>query len=78
MMRYFFDFDDGRRQLRDDDGSEMPDLQASQDEAVDFLFEILRCKLRGEERRDFTATVRDEAGHIVFRATLSLVTERLH
>lgn len=75
MPRYFFDIDDGENQFRDDDGMEMPHLEAAGAEAVRVLPDVAREVLPDGDRRAFVSVVRDETGDVVFRATLSLVAE---
>ena len=75
MPRYFFDIDDGESQFRDEDGMEMPHLEAARDEAVRVLPDVAREVLPDGDRRTFASVVRNETGDVVFRATLSLVAE---
>ena len=77
MPRYFFDTYDGEAFIRDEDGLVLEDLQQARDEAVLALPDIARETLPDGDRRDYVVEVRDEAGRKVWRATLSLVVERL-
>ncbi len=75
MPRYFFDTSDGDRLIRDDEGLEMQDLEAVKVEAQKTLPHMAKDALPDGEQRTFVVSVRDEAGQVVVRATLSLVVE---
>ena len=77
MARFFFDIDDGERLFVDNEGTECRDLEAAITEAVAVLPELARDRVRGGDQRDLVATVRHERGQPLFRARLSLTTERL-
>ncbi len=74
MPRYYFDIDDGVREMRDGDGHDCADDSAMRNLAVGILPDIARDEFSGSDRRDLTVRVRDETGHIVFVANLSLVS----
>ena len=75
MPRYFFDIDDGDHQHHDDEGIDLADVEAARKEAIRALPDVARDVLPDGDRRDFTSSVRTEAGRVVFRAKLSLVAE---
>ena len=75
---YFFDVDDGDRTIRDDTGTEFPDVEAARTAGMEILPEVACDRLRDNERFIFTSNVRDEDGEVVFRAVMSLVIERLN
>ena len=75
MPRFFFDTDDGERQDRDDEGQELPDMEAARKAAIGVLPDMARDVLPDGDRRDFTTSVRTEHDDVVFRAKLSLVAE---
>ena len=83
MPHYFIDTQDGERCISDEDGIDLPGLHEACDEAVRVLPAIARDLLsRGNPRPcgdqlELVATVRDERGLPLFRAALSLRTERL-
>jgi hypothetical protein len=77
MPRFFFDTNDGDRILRDEDGSDLAGIGEAKAEAVKALAEVARSGLAGGDYREFAFNVRDEGGHTVFRARLTLVIESL-
>ena len=69
MGRYFFDISD-RKFIRDEVGSELPDLTAARREAVDAMAELL--KGRGDEfwsGDEWELHCRDEHGIYLFTLT---------
>jgi hypothetical protein len=62
MPRYFFDIHDGEHFAPDNTGVELEDLRAAKDEAKKAL-------------PDIVVVVKDEGGHELLRATLSLAVE---
>ena len=56
-------------------GLELEGLEAAKDEARKALSEIVKEEMPDGYRRDFTVDVKDAAGQIVWRITLSLVVE---
>jgi hypothetical protein len=75
MSRYFFDTDDGDFRSQDDEGMELPDAEAARLAALDVLPDMARDKLPDGDRRSFSVRVRDEAGAVLYSATLDLVGE---
>jgi hypothetical protein len=75
MPRFFFDTHDGEDFTPDREGVELEGLEAATDEAKKTLPEIVKDEMPDGDRRDFTVTVKNEAGQIVWRVTLSLVVE---
>jgi hypothetical protein len=75
MPRYYFDIHDGETFTQDLEGMVLEDIEAAQAEAQRALSEVAKDKLPDKNRRDFTATVRDEAGQTVLRITLLLRVE---
>jgi hypothetical protein len=75
MPRYFFDIHDGERFVPDRIGLELDGPEAAKAEAVKALPDIVKDYMPDGDRRDFTADIKDEAGQIVWRITLSLVVE---
>jgi hypothetical protein len=75
MPRFFFDIHDGEKFTPDRQGLDLDDLEAAKAEAKKTLPEIVKDELRDGDRRDFTVDVKDVAGQIVWRVTLSLVVE---
>ncbi|ANY84986.1 hypothetical protein BB934_42975 (plasmid) [Microvirga ossetica] len=75
MPRFFFDIHDGEDFAPDRQGVDLDDLDAAKDEARKALRDVIWDKLPVGDRRDFTVDVKNTAGEIVWRATLSLVVE---
>ena len=76
MSRFFFDTDDGHSRIIDDEGSELPDIDAARHEAVAVLPEMVRERLPVGESQTFTCVVRDEANSIIYTASLTFVGAR--
>ena len=76
-QRFFFDTYDGETLTRDEDGLVLEDLEQARDEAVQTSPDLARETLPHADRRDYVVEVRDEAGRKVWRASLSLVVDRL-
>jgi hypothetical protein len=75
MPRFFFDSHDGDDFTPDREGVDLEDLDAAKEEAKKALRDIIWDELPVGGRRDFTVDVKDVAGQIVWRVTLSLVVE---
>jgi hypothetical protein len=77
MSRYFFDFRNGRRSMRDDEGVEFADLEAVRSEVMNSLPAMAADEiLRNGDWFDFEMTVRNATGPIM-RANLSFAFNRL-
>jgi C4-type Zn-finger protein len=77
VPRYFFEIHDGEHFTSDYVGIELDGLEAAKAEAKKALPDIAKDKMPDGDRRDFTVIVKDEVGHEVLRAKLSLVVESL-
>ena len=75
MPRFFFDIHDGEDFTPDRQGVDLDDLDAAKDEARKALRDVIWDELPVGDRRDFTVDVKNTAGEIVWRVTLSLVVE---
>jgi hypothetical protein len=75
MPRYFFDTFDGGRFFRDDIGVQFESLAPAKAEAQRFLPEMARDALPDGNHRTFVVSMRDEAGTVLVRMSLSLVVE---
>jgi hypothetical protein len=75
MPRFFFDIHDGEMFTPDREGLELESLEAAKDEAKRTLPDIVKDEMPDGDRRDFTVDVKNAAGQIVWRITLSLVVE---
>ncbi len=77
MPRYFFDTDDGQREIIDDDGSELSGPDAAKDAALGLLPPFARAALIGDGSRNVRVNVRNEAGDVVYTASMTLRTKWL-
>jgi hypothetical protein len=75
MARFFFDIHDGENFTPDREGLELADLEAAKAEAKRALLDMVKDNMPDGDRRDFTVDVKNAAGQIVWRVTLSLVVE---
>jgi hypothetical protein len=75
MARYFFDTDDGDTFVEDDEGQELPNAEAAREAALAALPGMARDKMPDGDHRTFCATVRDDAGTVIYTARLTLVGE---
>ena len=72
MPRYFFDTDDGERQIQDKDGIDLPIFDDIRATVRDLLFDLGHAELLSGKDRVFTAAVRDERGITVYRGSMLL------
>ena len=78
MPRYFFDISD-RSFHRDEEGSECEDFGAARELAMRSLPEIARFAIPSDgDNQAFVVLVRDEAGAVVYTATLTYAGVRLN
>lgn len=75
MPRYFIDTNDGDSFVEDEMGYDLPDAGAARDAAQAALPDMARDKIPDGDGRTFRASVRDEAGTVLYKVTLSLVGE---
>jgi hypothetical protein len=73
MARYYFDWRDNDDFLEDDEGMDLPDLEAAKVEACRSLIERARDVLPGADRHSLSIEVRDRLRHLVL--TIALVLE---
>jgi len=80
MRRYFFDIHDGEGVISDEEGMELLNMDAVQDEAANALMDIARSRVRSANGngsvRQLTIEVRDEGG-LVICAKFTFEIERL-
>ncbi len=75
MPQFFFDTDNGQLPLRDEEGCELPDCQASRRIALEALTEMAGDPLPNADSRRCTVAVRDAAGRTIYRAWVELAGE---
>ena len=73
MTRYFSDLDDGKTKYVDMIGTELADVELVSEEALGFLSIVFKDD-HSDGDRVIAVSVRDEAGHVVYRSTLTLQT----
>ena len=76
MARYFFDVQDGKPHVRDDDGAEFDNLDAAVQAAARSAAEIGTNRLAKGDRSDVILVVRDERNQRVCTLTASMKIER--
>jgi hypothetical protein len=75
VPRFFFDTHDGKRSISDKAGLALESPGAAKAIAQAALLDMVRDALPADDRRTFIVSVMDEAGQVVVRTTLSLVSE---
>ena len=75
MPHYFFDTHDGGPLLVDEEGLELAGLEEARREALSGLADLARDVVPEAKQNSMGVSVRDEAGRIVFRASLALQVE---
>ena len=75
MPRYYFDTHDGGDLVTDDEGQILDGPASVRAEALEALAGIAKDALPRDKGDAMMVSVRDKAGEIVFRATLSLTVE---
>jgi hypothetical protein len=62
MPRFFFDFDDGSMIVRDDEGTDLPDVAAARREAYEMVAQVAADSVPGETPVSLHVVVRDDCG----------------
>ena len=75
MPRYFIDTNDDDLFVEDDEGQDLPDAEAAREAAQAALPDMARDKMPDGEGRTFYACVRDQAGVVIYKVTLTLAGE---
>ena len=75
MPRFFFDTYDGDFFAPDNEGQDLEGIEAAKLMAQEALPNMAEDKLPDGDQRVFVVSVRDEAGQVVLRVSLTLVTE---
>jgi hypothetical protein len=65
MKRYFFDIRDGDKLVIDEEGLELPHVEAAQDEAAQSLADMARDRIRRTPFSHMAIEVRDSDGPVV-------------
>lgn len=75
VPRYFIDLHDGTNLVRDQDGSDLPDLAAARAQAVRMMTRLAQGLTDPQDRQDFIIAVRDVQGVVRLRLRLSYDVE---
>ena len=77
MPRFFFDVREGPRFVPDEDGLELPDVDAAEHEAAEAAASFERDMLSKGDVRDVSVEVRNEHGQRVITVTVTMQVERV-
>lgn len=72
MPRHFFDIRDAGALTRDGDGAECDNDGDARNQAISLLPDLARDAFPDGDQHEFVATVRNEAGQVVYEANLAL------
>lgn len=72
MARFFIDTHDGNEEHVDTDGYDLESAEAARRAALRGLAEAIDDTLPDGDHREFSVQVRDETGHLLYRATMKL------
>ena len=75
MPRFFFDVADGEFVAHDEEGDDLLSWQEAREYADDLLPDIAKADLTSNDRRVFAIQIRDEAGQVGYKATLTFAAE---
>jgi len=75
VPRFFFDTYDGDFFAPDNEGQDLADIEAAKLIAQEALPDMASDKLPDGDQRVFIVSVRDEAGQVVVRVSLTLIAE---
>ena len=75
MPRFFFDTYDGDFFAPDNEGQDLEGIEAAKLMAQEALPDMASDKLPDGDQRVFIVSVRDEAGQVVVRVSLTLIAE---
>ena len=75
MPRFFFDTYDGDFFAPDNEGQDLEGIKAAKLQAQEALPDMASDKLPDGDQRVFIVSVRDEAGQVVVRVSLTLIAE---
>ncbi|MCK2056920.1 hypothetical protein [Methylobacterium sp. 37f] len=72
MPRLYFDFNDGRSRFVDEEGIDLPDVEAGRAEVLQTLAEIAKDALPKSDQQAFTASIRNSSGKTVYSAKVTV------
>lgn len=71
MPRFFFDFCDGNRQTRDQEGLELENAERAKQEAMVALVQVLQFEESDDDRRSVECRVRDGVQGEIYNVSLT-------
>jgi hypothetical protein len=77
MPNFYFDVREGELLLRDEEGSDLPDIAAAEHEAADTVAMLARELLPRSRFRPITVEVRDAGGRRLVVVTCALMAWRI-
>ena len=77
MPLFYFDTREGPRFIPDEEGMELPSLDAAEREAAETAAEMGRDRLPSGDSRDVTVEVRNEHGQRVLTVRVSMEIDRV-
>jgi hypothetical protein len=75
MPQYFFDYLDGIRAFRDDEGTKLPGLRHARAEALRAIGGIARDEMPGSDSRDLQISIRQDDGPVIMVVSLAVKVE---
>ena len=75
MPLYYFDYVDDDREVRDDEGVELANLEQARNEAMRAIMAIAKDKMPDGDRRNFRLSIREESGPVLMVVSLLLRVE---
>ncbi len=75
LTRFYIDLHDGHGLFEDNEGSDLQNVEQARAQALDLFSDLTRGPFLDRENRKFIATVRDQRGNFLYRATLSFCGE---
>ena len=75
MPQYFFDYLDGIRAFRDDEGTRLPGLKHARAEALRAIGGVAREEMAGSDRRDLQISIRQDDGPVIMVVSLAVRVE---
>jgi hypothetical protein len=77
MPRFYFDFTNGQKDMRDDTGTSFQGVNEARAAAIKLLPDVAHEELPDGDQHVFSVRLRDESGRYLFHATLSLIAQDL-
>jgi len=75
MSKPYFDFEYSRSRHRDDEGMDLPDVEAARMEVLKTLADITKDALPKCDQQAFSGSIRDVAGNVIYRAEVTVSGE---